>query len=141
MATQKTRNLKSIADYVTVRQDSQVKTRNVRVQRGPCCGTDHYLVKATFYVPPRQLMKGVKDEKRNYQKCNMIKYNLYSLNDESTKILYQQRSFKKLNENALKSAENLYEHIYDCIHSAAREALGEQRRGRKGGKNIYGQKK
>jgi exonuclease III len=53
--TQNTRNLKSIIDYVIVRQDSQMKTTNVRVHRGPCCGTDHYLVKAIFYVPPRQI--------------------------------------------------------------------------------------
>ena len=81
-------------------------------------------------------MKRVKDEKRNYQKCNMIKYKLYSLNDESTKILYQQRLLKKLNENILESAETLNTHIYDCIHSAAKGALGEQRSGRKGGKKY-----
>ena len=86
-------------------------------------------------------MERVKDEKRNYQKCNKLKYNLYSLNDGSTRILYQQRLLKKLNENTLERAETLYEHIYDCIRSAAREALGEQRRGRKNGKIMYGQKK
>jgi endonuclease/exonuclease/phosphatase family metal-dependent hydrolase len=53
--TQKTRNMKSTVDYVIVREDTQVKTTNIRVHRRPCCGTDHYLVKATFYVPPRQL--------------------------------------------------------------------------------------
>ena len=89
--TQNTRNLKSIIDYVIVRQDSQVKTINIRVYRGPCCGTDYSLVKATFYVPPRLLMERLKNEKKNHQKCNMTKYSLYSLNDESTKILFQQR--------------------------------------------------
>jgi hypothetical protein len=73
--TQKTRNLKSIIDYVTFRQDSEVKTTNVRVYRGPCYGTDRYLVKATFYVPPRLLMERLEDEKKNHQKCNMIKCN------------------------------------------------------------------
>ena len=63
-------------------------------------------------------------------------HNLQSLNDESTKLLYQQHLLQKLNENTLECAETLYEHIYDCIHSAAREALGEQRRGRKGGKKY-----
>ena len=138
---QKTRNLKSMIDYVIVRQDSQVKTTNVRVYRGPCCGTDHYLVKATFYIPPRQLMERSKDEKKNHQKCNMIKYNLHSLNDESTKILYQKRLLQKLDENATECAETLYEHKYDCIHSAAREALGEKEKAKKGVENICGQKK
>jgi len=35
-----------------------------------------------------ETMEGTKDEKKNHQKCNMIKYNLYSFNDESTKIFY-----------------------------------------------------
>jgi hypothetical protein len=87
-------------------------------------------------------MERTKPEKKNRQKCNMIKYNLYSLNDESTKILYQQRLSQKLRENAPESAETLYEHIYNCIHSAAREALDEQEKGKKGGrKYICGQKK
>jgi hypothetical protein len=33
--TKKTRNLKSIIDYVTIRQYSQLKTTNVTVYRGP----------------------------------------------------------------------------------------------------------
>jgi hypothetical protein len=42
--TQKTRNLKSIVDYVIVRQDSQVKTTNVRVLRHrPLFGKSHIL--------------------------------------------------------------------------------------------------
>jgi DNA-binding winged helix-turn-helix (wHTH) protein len=65
---------------------------------------------------------------------------LYSLNDKSTKILYQQRLSQKLGENAPESAETLYQHICDCIHSAAREALGEQGKGKKVVENIYGQK-
>jgi hypothetical protein len=125
-----------------VRQDSQVKTTSIIVHRGPCCGTDHYSVKATFYIPPRQLMVRTKDEKKNHQKFNTINYNLYSLNDESTKILYQQRLSPKLGENAPESAETLYEHIFHCIHSAAIEALGEQGKGKKKVvENIYGQKK
>ena len=67
----------------------------------------------------------------------MIKYNLYSLSDESTKILYQQRLLQKLGENAPESAETLYEHIRDCIHSAAREALAEQGKGGKKGGRKY----
>jgi len=73
----------------------------------------------------------MKDEKKNHQKCKTIKYNLYSLNDEITKILYQQRLSQKLGENAPESAETLYEQICDCIHSVAREALGEQGKGKK----------
>jgi hypothetical protein len=58
-------------------------------------------------------MERLKDEKKNHQKWNMIKYSLYSLNDESIKILYQQRLLQKLGENAPESAETFYEHIFD----------------------------
>ena len=81
-------------------------------------------------------MERTKDEKKNHQKCNMINYNLHSLNDESTKILYQQRLSQKLGENAPESAETLYKHICPCIHSAAREALGEQGKRKKGGRKY-----
>jgi hypothetical protein len=66
----------------------------------------------------------------------MIKYNLCSLNEESTKILYQKRLLQKLGENAPEFAETLYEHVYDFIHSAAREALGEQEKGKKWTRQI-----
>jgi hypothetical protein len=86
-------------------------------------------------------MVRMKDEKKQHQKCNTIQYNLYSLNEESSKILYQQRLSQKLGENAPGSAETLYEHICDCIHSAAREALVNKKKGKKAVENIYGQKK
>jgi hypothetical protein len=81
-------------------------------------------------------MGRTKDEKKNHQKYNTINYNLCSLNGESTKILYQQRLSQKLGENAPESAETFYEHVCDCIHSAAREALGEQGKGEKGGRKY-----
>jgi hypothetical protein len=65
---QKTRNLESIVDYVTVRQYSLIKTKIVTVYRWPCCGTDRYLVKATFYVPSRFLMERLKGEQQNHKK-------------------------------------------------------------------------
>jgi hypothetical protein len=41
-----------------------------------------------------------------------------------------------LGENAPEAAETVYEHICGCIHSAAREALGEKGRGKKGGRKY-----
>ena len=64
------------------------------------------------------------------------KVQLNSLNDKSNKILYQQHLLQKLGENTLETAETHYKHIYDCIHWAARGALGEKRRGRKHGKKY-----
>ena len=51
-------------------------------------------------------------------------------------VLYQRRLLQKLGKNKLESAETLCEHIHDCIHSAARQVSGEQRRGREGGKKY-----
>ena len=116
--------------------DKYKSTSNVRVYRGSCCVTDNCLLKTTFYVPPRQLMERLKYEENYHQKCNKIKNNLYSLSDESTKTLYQQRLLQKLGENASESAETLCEHVCDGIHSAAREPLGEQEKGKKEGR-IY----
>jgi hypothetical protein len=129
--TQKTQNLKSILDYVIVRKYSQIKTTNVRVHIEPCCGTDQHLVKATFYVPPRKLMIRMKDERKNHQKWNMIQYNLYSLNEESAKTVYQQRLSQNLGENMYRNLQKISMNTCDCIHSAAREALGEQGKGEK----------
>ena len=53
-------------------------------------------------------MERLKDEKKNHQECNMMKYNLYSLNDERNKILYQQLLLQKFGENASESVETFF---------------------------------
>jgi hypothetical protein len=139
--TKKTRNLKSMIDYVIVRQDSQVKTTNVRVHRGPCCGTDHYLVKATFYIPPRQLMVRTKDEKTNHYKCNTIKYNLYSLNDESTKHFTNNvyhKSWARMRRKLQKLSMNTY--VIAFSRRLERRWANKEKE-KKVVENIYGQKK
>ncbi|XP_030764048.1 craniofacial development protein 2-like [Sitophilus oryzae] len=42
---QETRHLKSIIDYLIVKQKTNLKINDVRACRGPECGSDHYLVK------------------------------------------------------------------------------------------------
>jgi hypothetical protein len=82
-------------------------------------------------------MVRTKDEKNNHQKCNTIKYNLCSLNDESTKIRYQQRYHKSW-ARMYRNLQKLSMNTCDCIHSAAREALGEQGKGKRVVENMYG---
>jgi endonuclease/exonuclease/phosphatase family metal-dependent hydrolase len=48
---QHTWNLKSIIDYIIVKQKSKFQIRDVRVQRGINCGSDHYVVRAKVYLP------------------------------------------------------------------------------------------
>lgn len=48
---QHTRNLKSIIDYLIIKQESRLKIQDVRAQRGPNCGSDHYLLKCKIITP------------------------------------------------------------------------------------------
>jgi endonuclease/exonuclease/phosphatase family metal-dependent hydrolase len=47
--TQKARNLKSIIDYVIIKQHSTLQMEDVRVFRGANCGSDHCLVRAKIF--------------------------------------------------------------------------------------------
>lgn len=37
--------LKSIIDYLIIKQDTKLQIQDVRVQRGAACGSDHYVVR------------------------------------------------------------------------------------------------
>lgn len=64
------------------------------------------------------------------------KYNIDSLQDESTADLYRRRLDGKLDQTIFDTTEDLYKYITKNIHEAAMEALGEnQRKG--GNKNLY----
>jgi len=64
------------------------------------------------------------------------KYNTESLQNESTKFLYQQRLNNKLNQNEFTDTEEMYNYLKNCIHEAAKEALGEKE-DNKGRKTIF----
>jgi len=66
-----------------------------------------------------------------------MKYNIESLQNESTKLLYQQRLNNKLNRNEITDTEEMYNYLKNCIHEAAKEALGEKE-DKKGRKTILG---
>ena len=63
-------------------------------------------------------------------------YNIESLKNESTKFLYQQRLNNKLNRNEFTDTEEMYNYLKNCIHEAAKEALGEKE-DNKGRKIIF----
>ena len=54
------------------------------------------------------------------------KYNIESLQNESTKFLYQHRLNGKLNQNEFTDTAGMYSYIKKCIHEAAKKALGEK---------------
>ena len=57
------------------------------------------------------------DKKRKYTE---------SLQNESTKFLYQWRLNNKLNQNEFTDTEEMYNYSKKCIHEAAKKALGER---------------
>jgi ribosomal protein L17 len=69
-----------------------------------------------------------KEKKENMEKMvdKNRKYNIESLQNESTKFLYQQRLTSKLNQNEFADTEEMYNYLKKCIREVAKEALGEK---------------
>ena len=124
---QSTRGLKSIIDYVVVRQDTRMKIQQVRVWRGLSCGSDHYFLGAKIAFPvigsqeTRQAQEQVHQQK---DRVKLVNYNIDSLQHPSVRALYGKRLDEKLGESRDGDTEQQYQFLKDCIHSAAMEALG-----------------
>lgn len=121
---QPTRNLKSIIDYIILRQKTKLWVKDVRVLRGPECGSDHHLLVSRVFFP----FKGRKDfcNVKEGEKMFKIDYNLQNLQEDSTCFLYKMRLATKLCEITDDSANNMYEMVKKKIHESAFEALGEK---------------
>src|SRR5215510_9937981 len=136
---QQTKKLKTIIDYIITKQDLKLKIQNVRAYRGPNCGTDHKLLVAKILFHYKYTNKDKHKEKKE-NTVTMVdknrKYNIESLQNESTKFLYQQRLNNKLNQSKFTDTEEMYNYLNNCIHEAAKEALGEKEV-KKGRKTIF----
>ena len=124
---QPTRGLKSIIDYVIVRHATKLKVQQVRVYRGLSCGSDHHFLRADVAFP----VKGSKDkqpmqqqQQRQGSQEQEVWYNIESLEHPSVKALYRKRLDEKLGNGSSGTTEEQYQFIKECIHSAAKEALG-----------------
>lgn len=126
--TQETRNLRSIIDYIIIKQKTTICIKDIRVKRGPECGSDHKLVVAKLEFPwngkKSKNSKGVENSKMENVDEEQ-KYKLYLLQDETIRDLYKRRLDQKLTEFTYDSAEDLYDHIKQSIKQAAMEALGK----------------
>jgi len=122
-----TRQQKSIIDYIIAKQKTFIDFQDVKACRGPTCSSDHYLLKTKIYIKARKKENSSQRRTQNqYINSEPKKYNLKGLDEESTKWLYRNRLDEKLQENlAFESPEKHYQHIKDCIHGAALEALGK----------------
>ena len=82
------------------------------------------------------------EEKNNVTMVDKkMKYNIGSLQNESIKFLYQQRLNSKLNRNEFTDTEEMYNYLKNCIHEAAKEALGEKEENKERKKNLFGMQK
>jgi hypothetical protein len=131
---QHAKNLKTIIDYIITKQDLKLKIQDVRAYRGPNCGTDHKLLVANILFPYMYTTEDKREEKKE-STGTMVdkkrKYNIESLQNESAKYLYQQRIHNKLNRNEFTDTEEMCNYLKNCIHEAAKEALGERGQQRK----------
>ena len=122
---QPTRGLRSIIDYVLVKQITSLKIQQVRVCRGLSCGSDHYFLRADVAFPARVSQNDRGDNQQPERQCvHQVKYNIDSLKHPSVKALYAKRLDEKLGDTCDGSTEERYEFIKNCVHSAAAEALG-----------------
>lgn len=123
---QKTKNLRSILDYIAIKQNSVIRPKDVKVWRGAECGSDHLLVKSVMDIKYSK-EKSKKDDQT--LKSEIPKnYNLDSLRDESTSFLYKLRLAQKLKEEITGTAQEMYEMLKQKLHKSAMEALGEKER-------------
>ena len=86
---QHTRKLKSIIDYIIVKQKSKFQISDVRVKRSINCGSDHCVVRAKACLPIRGRTSNADKHDVNYEKFTYLKHNLDSLQNESTQHLYK----------------------------------------------------
>ncbi|XP_039274981.1 uncharacterized protein LOC120349093 [Nilaparvata lugens] len=119
--TQNTRNLKSIIDYVVIKQDSAITPYDVKVWRGAECGSDHRLVKAPVNI---KYNKRQRLQEQNNRGEIATSYNIDGLKNESTSFLYKLRLAQKLKDDITGTAEEMYDNVKNKIHKAAMEALG-----------------
>lgn len=125
---QPTRQLKSIIDYLIIKQRSDLKLEDIRVKRGATCGSDHYLLRAKIYIPRWNTVERNQSNKddENTEQVEYPKYNLHSLLEDSVKYLYQRRLDEYLPDSEDLNTQETYSSVIESIHKAAREALGTQ---------------
>lgn len=122
------RQRKSIIDYIIIKQKSKIIVQDVRVYRGATCGSDHYLLRANMIFPYANKFNNRCEERGDKTNDNnkITKYNIESLENESTQFLYKRRLDDKLNSMSFNNIEEQYEKMIKCIHEAAKEAIGEK---------------
>ena len=126
---QDTQELRSVTDYIIATQNSALKFQDVRVFRRMTVESDQYLVNAKILFLYGK--SNANESRENTTDCaaELLQspvFNIDSLRDESISFLYKKRFDEKLGEGNFESTEEGYQHLVNCIHQAAKEALGEK---------------
>lgn len=128
---QSTRQLRSIIDYIIVKQKTSLKISDTRVYRGAECGSDHFLLKAIVYFSRIDTNNQTECENSNSTKIDCPVYNTKMLEDSSISFLFKLRLAGKMRYKIEGTANEKYEWLERVIHEAAYEALGEVEVGKK----------
>jgi len=123
---QPTRKLRSIIDYIIIKEKTRLKMTDVRVYRGAECGTDHFLLKSKVLFKYHLQQTTKKEGNDMTIKSELKRFNLNLLKQDSIRFLYQLRLANKLRNQTTGTAAEMYNHIKSAIHEAAMEAIGEQ---------------
>lgn len=119
---------KSIIDYIIIQPQIKLKIQDIRLYRGVTLN-DYFLVNSKMLFPFRDTEVGdnqINHEENLKTEINIPKYNLNSLENESTIYLYRKRLNEKLTENLFDTTEIQYQYILNNLHKSAKEALGEK---------------
>jgi hypothetical protein len=137
---QYTKNLKTIMYYIITKQDLKLKIQDIRAYRGPNCEIDRKLLVAKILFPYMQITTDKHEEKKENMETMVDKnreYNIESLQNESTKFLYQQRLTNKLYQNEFADTEEMYNYLKSVFMKQQRKHW-KKRRLTKEGKECFG---
>jgi hypothetical protein len=90
-------------------------------------GSDHYLINAKILFANGK--SKINEVKENITDCavellQVPTYNIGSLRTKILVFLYKKRLDEKFGEGNFESTGECYQHLIECIHQAAKEALG-----------------
>lgn len=122
------RKLESVIDYVVTRQRSTVKVQDVRVYRGAECGSDHHLLKAICTFPWVGLKKRDRKSNESHNTLKEEHFKVELLQEDSIKVLFQQRTKEALREFEGNSTIEIYDFLMSSLRKIASEVLGKKTR-------------
>lgn len=74
---QETKQLKSIIDYIVIKQNTKFKVDDVRVYRGAECGSDHFLVVSKLKILYRNNKSNGGNAEDTTEKVKTTRYKMY----------------------------------------------------------------